>query len=100
MAGALRLALDDAGLPPEAIGFVNGHGTATEWGDIAETVATAAMLGARVPIHSLKSYFGHTLGACGGHRGLARHRDDARGLVLADRQPRACGPALRLNWIM
>jgi 3-oxoacyl-[acyl-carrier-protein] synthase II len=65
MAIALRLALDDAGLPPEAIGCVNGHGTATEWGDIAETVATAAVLGARVPIHSLKSYFGHTLGACG-----------------------------------
>ena len=65
MATALRLALQDAGLPPEAIGYVNGHGTATEWGDIAETVATASVLGPRVPIHSLKSYFGHTLGACG-----------------------------------
>ncbi|MGA3399777.1 MAG: beta-ketoacyl-ACP synthase, partial [Acetobacteraceae bacterium] len=65
MAVALRLALQDARLPPESIGYVNGHGTATEWGDIAETVATAAVLGARVPIHSLKSYFGHTLGACG-----------------------------------
>lgn len=65
MAIALRLALHDAGLPPEAIGYVNGHGTATEWGDIAETVATASVLGGRVPIHSLKSYFGHTLGACG-----------------------------------
>jgi len=65
MAVALRLALDDAGLPPEAIGYVNGHGTATEWGDIAETVATASVFGARMPILSLKSYFGHTLGACG-----------------------------------
>ena len=57
--------LQDASLPPEAIGYVNGHGTATEWGDIAETFATAEVLGGRVPIHSLKSYFGHTLGACG-----------------------------------
>jgi 3-oxoacyl-[acyl-carrier-protein] synthase II len=65
MAIALRLALQDAELPPEAISYVNGHGTATEWGDIAETVATASVLGSRVPIHSLKSYFGHTLGACG-----------------------------------
>jgi 3-oxoacyl-[acyl-carrier-protein] synthase II len=65
MATALRLALHDAGLPPEAIGYVNGHGTATEWGDIAETIATASVLGPGVPIHSLKSYFGHTLGACG-----------------------------------
>jgi 3-oxoacyl-[acyl-carrier-protein] synthase II len=62
---ALRLALADAGLPPAAIGFVNAHGTATEGGDIAESRATADMLGDRVPIHSLKSYLGHTLGACG-----------------------------------
>ena len=65
MSVALRLALADAGLAPEAIGFVNGHGTATEWGDIAESQATFAVLGERAPIHSLKSYFGHTLGACG-----------------------------------
>jgi 3-oxoacyl-[acyl-carrier-protein] synthase II len=62
---ALRLALQDANLPPEAIGFVNAHGTATEWGDIAESHTTAGVLGKRVPIHALKSYFGHSLGACG-----------------------------------
>jgi 3-oxoacyl-[acyl-carrier-protein] synthase II len=62
---ALRLALEDAGLPPEAIGFVNAHGTATEGGDVAESRATASILGNRVPVHSLKSYLGHTLGACG-----------------------------------
>ena len=66
MEGALRLALDDCGLPPTEIGFVSGHGTATEWGDIAESQATARVLGGSVPIHSLKSYFGHSLGACGG----------------------------------
>ena len=62
---ALRLALEDAALPPDAIGFVSGHGTATEWGDIAETQATHAVFGTKMPIHSLKSYFGHSLGACG-----------------------------------
>ena len=62
---ALRQALGDAALPAEAIGFVNGHGTATEWGDIAVTAATNAVFGERMPIHSLKSYFGHSLGACG-----------------------------------
>ncbi|CCC97288.1 3-oxoacyl-[acyl-carrier-protein] synthase II [Azospirillum baldaniorum] len=62
---ALRMALEDAGLSADAIGFVNGHGTATEWGDIAETAATHAVFGPRAPIHSLKSYFGHSLGACG-----------------------------------
>lgn len=62
---ALRLALEDAGVPASEIGFVNGHGTATESGDIAESQATHALFGDGMPIHSLKSYFGHTLGACG-----------------------------------
>jgi 3-oxoacyl-[acyl-carrier-protein] synthase II len=61
----MRLALESAGLEPAAIGYVNGHGTATEQGDIAETQATASVFGARMPISSQKSFFGHTLGACG-----------------------------------
>lgn len=65
MAVAMRLALEDAGLPPEAIGYVNAHGTATEHGDVAESRATAEVFGARMPFSSLKSYMGHTLGACG-----------------------------------
>jgi len=65
MQGALRLAIEDAGLTPGDIGFVSGHGTATEGGDIAETSATHAVFGERIPIHSLKGHFGHSLGACG-----------------------------------
>ena len=65
MAVAMRLALADAQLPPEAIAYVNAHGTATEQGDIAESQATHAVFGERVAISSLKSYMGHTLGACG-----------------------------------
>ena len=64
MADAMRLALADAGLNAEQIDYVNAHGTATELGDIAESHATAEVLG-RVPFSSLKSYIGHTLGACG-----------------------------------
>jgi len=65
MRRAMTLALEDAGLAPEAIGYVNGHGTATEQGDIAETLATSSLFGPRMPISSQKSFFGHTLGACG-----------------------------------
>jgi len=65
MAGAMRLALADAGLPASAIGYVSAHGTATDRGDVAESHATADVLGAGVPISSMKSYVGHTLGACG-----------------------------------
>ncbi|EMD99897.1 beta-ketoacyl-ACP synthase [Pseudomonas stutzeri] len=65
MRRAMELALEDAGLAPAAIGYVNGHGTATEQGDIAETQATQALFGSGMPISSQKSYLGHTLGACG-----------------------------------
>jgi 3-oxoacyl-[acyl-carrier-protein] synthase II len=65
MRRVMELALADAGLDPGAIGYVNGHGTATEHGDVAETRATASLLGSRIPISSQKSYLGHTLGACG-----------------------------------
>lgn len=65
MARALEIALGDAGVSSDAIGFVSGHGTATLQGDIAETIATSRVLGPAAPIHSLKGYFGHTLGACG-----------------------------------
>ena len=65
MAVAMRLALADAGLPPTAIGYVSAHGTATDRGDIAETQATADVFGHAMPISSMKSYLGHSLGACG-----------------------------------
>ena len=60
----MEMALQDAGIEPEKIDYVSAHGTATDRGDIAESNATANALG-KVPISSLKSYFGHTLGACG-----------------------------------
>ncbi|QGZ64608.1 beta-ketoacyl-ACP synthase [Paraburkholderia acidisoli] len=65
MAVAMRQALADAQLAPEAIAYVNAHGTSTDRGDVAESQATAETFGARMPISSLKSYIGHTLGACG-----------------------------------
>jgi 3-oxoacyl-[acyl-carrier-protein] synthase II len=62
---AMKLALADAGLDPGDIGYVSAHGTATERGDIAESHATLKMFGERMPISSMKSFMGHTLGACG-----------------------------------
>lgn len=60
----MEMALQNAGIPADKIDYVSAHGTATDRGDIAESNATAKALG-KVPISSLKSYFGHTLGACG-----------------------------------
>jgi len=62
---AMQLALDDAGIKASEIGYVNAHGTSTQHGDIAESHATAQVFGPNMPISSLKSYMGHTLGACG-----------------------------------
>ncbi|MBU2711268.1 beta-ketoacyl-ACP synthase [Zooshikella harenae] len=65
MAEAMRIALKDAGLNPSDIDYLCAHGTATTRGDIAESQATYDVFGDDIPISSLKSYFGHTLGACG-----------------------------------
>lgn len=65
---AMRRALEDAALPPSAIGYVNAHGTSTVKGDIAETQAIRTTFGAhadRLAISSTKSMHGHLLGAAG-----------------------------------
>ncbi len=61
----IEQALEQAKLPPEAIGYISAHGTATMRGDVAESNATEQIFQNKTPISSLKSYFGHTLGACG-----------------------------------
>ena len=65
MSIVMKQALEDAKLPPSEIGYVSAHGTSTDRGDIAETQATALVLGQGKAISSVKSYIGHTLGACG-----------------------------------
>lgn len=65
MRTVMQLALQDAAIEHTSIDYVNAHGTATEVGDIAESRATAEVFGAEIAISSLKSYMGHTLGACG-----------------------------------
>jgi len=62
---AMELALADAELSAAAIGYINAHGTGTQHGDIAESQATWNIFGRHTPVSSLKSYMGHTLGACG-----------------------------------
>ena len=65
MQNAMRLALKDAGINAGEIGYISAHGTATDLGDIAESQATQVVFGNQTPISSMKSYTGHTLGACG-----------------------------------
>lgn len=95
MHACMEAALRDAGIAPSAVGYVNGHGTATEHGDIAETRATEALFGDAMPLSSLKSYMGHTLGACGALESwfsieMMRQQWFAPTLNLVDVDPR-CG---------
>ena len=73
-ARAMRLALRDASLVPEQIGYVNAHGTATLANDIAETLAIRMVFAERawqVPVSSTKSMHGHGLGAAGALEAVA-----------------------------
>ena len=63
---AIELALADGQVAPEAVGYVSAHGTATDRGDVAESQACFEVFGNQTPISSMKSYIGHSLGACGG----------------------------------
>ena len=65
MAEVMKLALKSANLSPQDIGYINAHGTGTINGDIAESQATNSVFGSNCPISTIKSYTGHTLGACG-----------------------------------
>lgn len=65
MAQCMRLSLTDANLSASDIGYINLHGTGTIHGDIAESTATESVFGSNTPASSIKSYVGHTLGACG-----------------------------------
>ncbi|RCV47449.1 beta-ketoacyl-[acyl-carrier-protein] synthase family protein [Marinitenerispora sediminis] len=68
MAAAITAALNESRLPPAAVDYVNAHGTATRQNDRHETAAIKRSLGAhahRVPISSIKSVIGHSLGAVG-----------------------------------
>jgi 3-oxoacyl-[acyl-carrier-protein] synthase-1 len=62
---AMRAALDSAGLAPDAIGYVNMHGTGTRANDAMEDRAIARIFGDAVPCSSTKGWTGHTLGASG-----------------------------------
>jgi 3-oxoacyl-[acyl-carrier-protein] synthase II len=83
-ARAMVAALDEAGMTPDDVDYVNAHGTATPAGDVAETRAIKIAFGARatrVPVSSTKSMTGHLLGAAGAIEALFCVRAITDGVV-------------------
>jgi 3-oxoacyl-[acyl-carrier-protein] synthase II len=79
-----RVALEDAGMEPSAIGYVNAHGTSTELNDKNETIATKIVFGdhaKKLAMSSTKSMTGHTLGAAGGIEAGITALSIARGVL-------------------
>ncbi|HWH70281.1 MAG TPA: beta-ketoacyl-ACP synthase II, partial [Candidatus Sulfotelmatobacter sp.] len=73
-AAAIRLALEAAGVAPEEVDYVSAHGTSTHANDCMETRALKMAFGQRayqIPVNSLKSMTGHTLGAASGIEAIA-----------------------------
>ena len=73
-ARCMRWALEDAGIQPEQIDYINAHGTSTQLNDASETLAIKTVFGEyayQVPISSTKSMIGHALGASGAIESVA-----------------------------
>ncbi len=84
-AEAMRLAVEDAGLNPQDIDYLNAHGTSTPLNDKGETLAVKTALGEeqarRMVISSTKSMIGHTLGAAGGLESIVCAKTMCEGVV-------------------
>ena len=100
-AAAMNAAIDDAGLQPDQIDYINAHGTSTPLGDKAETEAIAAVLGdhaKEVAISSTKGALGHSLGASGGIEAIICCRTLQTGTVPPTINLRNPDPACNLNY--
>jgi nodulation protein E len=80
-AAAMRMALRDAGMSPEEVGYVNAHGTGTQANDPAECTAIRMVVGDGVAVSSTKSMHGHALGAAGALEAVATIEALRRGVL-------------------
>ena len=101
-AACMQLALADAGLAPEAIDYINAHGTGTPLNDSCETAAIKAAFGghaAKLRISSTKSMTGHLLGAAGGVEGVFTALALHEGFLPATINLQQHDPACDLDYI-
>lgn len=97
---AMRAALADADLAPDAIDYINLHGTATPSNDAAEDAAVGVVFGTTTPCSSTKGATGHTLGAAGGVEAAIALLAMRHGLMPGGLNVQRRDPALRLNYLL
>jgi 3-oxoacyl-[acyl-carrier-protein] synthase II len=102
-AKAIELALDDAGVSPQDVCYVNAHGTSTQLNDAAETAALKSALGVeqakRIPISSTKSTIGHLLGAAGAVEAVATVETLMTGVIPPTLGYEVPDPELDLDYV-
>ncbi|MDP2247192.1 MAG: beta-ketoacyl-[acyl-carrier-protein] synthase family protein [Nitrosomonadales bacterium] len=97
---AMQQALATAGLAPDAIDYINLHGTATPSNDAAESMAVEAVFGHDIPCSSTKGATGHTLGAAGGIEAVICALALQNGLLPGGVNTTVLDPALKLNYLL
>lgn len=97
---AMQQALATAGLAPDAIDYINLHGTATPSNDAAESMAVEAVFGHAIPCSSTKGATGHTLGAAGGIEAVICALALQNGLLPGGANTTVVDPALKLNYLL
>ena len=102
-AKAMEFAMEDAGIKPEDIDYINAHGTSTHHNDLFETRAIKLALGDhayQVKINSTKSMIGHLLGAAGGVEFIACVKSIENGFVHATAGLEVKGEGCDLDYTM
>lgn len=101
-ARAMKLAIEDAGVSPEEIGYINAHGTSTKFNDELETAAIKKIFGSHayeLLISSTKSMSGHLLGAAGGLEAAYTSKTLKEGIVLPTINLENQDPECDLNYV-
>ena len=99
---AMRWALEDAGVAPEEIDYINAHGTSTRLNDLSETKAIKGLFGQKaykIPISSTKSMIGHSIGAAGALEAIVCVMSINNGLVHATINYDAPDPDCDLDYV-
>lgn len=102
MAASMTMALKNAGISPDEVDYINAHGTSTGLNDRYETMAIKSVFGDRakeIPVSSVKSSIGHTLGACGALEAIASIKAIENGIIPPTLHYDEPDPELDLDYV-